>query len=123
MKGHTFVHDHYSPEVGESPIGHAAAVLGGLVTMAIGLGLVLTVALLPVGLVVATVLTLLFLPALYVAWYRSLQAERSHGDDRESCGRGDRHDVHPGHRDVRRGFRRDGPGAPVRMDQKRGLSR
>jgi hypothetical protein len=52
MKGHTFVHDHYSPAVGESPTGHAAAMLGGLVMMAAGLGLVFTVALLPVGLVV-----------------------------------------------------------------------
>jgi hypothetical protein len=52
MNAHTFVHDHYSPEVGESPTGHAAAMLSGLVMMVAGLGLVLTVALLPVGLVV-----------------------------------------------------------------------
>jgi hypothetical protein len=52
MKGHTFVHTHYSPELGESPTGHAAAILGGLVLMAAGIGLVFTVALMPVGLVV-----------------------------------------------------------------------
>ena len=52
MKAHSFVHDHYSTEVGESPAGHAAAILGGLVMMVAGLGLALTVALLPVGLVV-----------------------------------------------------------------------
>jgi hypothetical protein len=52
MKAQTFVHDHYSPQVGESPTGHAAAILGGLVLMAAGLGLMFTVALLPVGLVV-----------------------------------------------------------------------
>jgi hypothetical protein len=52
MKAPPFVHDHYSPEVGESPIGHAAAILAGLVMMVVGLGLALTVAMLPVGLVV-----------------------------------------------------------------------
>ena len=52
MKAHSFVHDHYSTEVGELPPGHAAAMLGGLVMMVAGLGLSLTVALLPVGLVV-----------------------------------------------------------------------
>jgi hypothetical protein len=52
MKAHAFVHEHYSPAAGESPTGHAAAVLGGLVMMVAGLGLALTVALLPVGLVV-----------------------------------------------------------------------
>jgi hypothetical protein len=51
-KAHTFVHDHYSLEAGESPTGHAAAILGGVVMMAGGLALAFTVALLPVGLVV-----------------------------------------------------------------------
>ena len=53
MKAPTFVHDHYSAGVGESPTGHAAAILGGLITMAVGTGFVLTVALLPVGIVVS----------------------------------------------------------------------
>jgi hypothetical protein len=52
MKAQTFIHNHYSTQVGESPTGHAAAVLGGLVMMVAGLGLVFTVALLPVGIVV-----------------------------------------------------------------------
>jgi hypothetical protein len=52
MKAHTFVHDHYSPEVGESPTGHAVAILTGVVMMMVGLALVLTVAMLPVGVVV-----------------------------------------------------------------------
>jgi hypothetical protein len=52
MKAHTFVHDHYSPEVGESPTGHAAAILGGFVLMVVGIGIAFTVALLPVGVVV-----------------------------------------------------------------------
>ena len=41
MKAHTFVHDHYSLGAGESPTGHAAAILGGLVMIVAGLGLVL----------------------------------------------------------------------------------
>ena len=48
MKAQTFAHNHYFA-AGESPTGHAAAVLGGLAMMAAGLGLVLKVALLPVG--------------------------------------------------------------------------
>ena len=44
--------DHYPPAAGESPIGHAAAILAGLVMMAVGVGLAFTVALLPVGVVV-----------------------------------------------------------------------
>ena len=52
MKAHTFVHDHYSPDVGESPTGHAAAILGGVAMMVVGLGLALSVAFLPVGVVV-----------------------------------------------------------------------
>jgi hypothetical protein len=52
MKASTFVHDHYSVDAGESPTGHAAAMLVGLVMMTGGLGLALTVAFLPVGIVV-----------------------------------------------------------------------
>jgi len=52
MKAHTFVRDHYSLAGGESPTGHAAAILGGLVAMAVATGLMLTVALLPVGIVI-----------------------------------------------------------------------
>ena len=55
MKGHTFVHDHYSLDAGESPTGHALAILGGLVLMAVGVGLAFTVALFPVGLVVGLI--------------------------------------------------------------------
>jgi hypothetical protein len=52
MKAHAFVHEHYSREVGESPVGHALAILCGLAMMGVGVGLLFTVALLPVGLVV-----------------------------------------------------------------------
>ena len=55
MKAHTFIHDHYSLDAGESPTGHALAILGGLVLMAIGIGLALSVALLPVGIVVGLI--------------------------------------------------------------------
>lgn len=60
MAAHTFVHDHYSPEVGESPTGHAAAMLVGLVMMAAGIGLACTVALLPIGVVVGLLGLLVF---------------------------------------------------------------
>jgi predicted CXXCH cytochrome family protein len=46
---HSFVHDHYSVGAGESPTGHAAAILGGVILMTAGVGLVYTVALLTVG--------------------------------------------------------------------------
>ena len=52
MKAQSFIRDHYSVEAGESPTGHAAAILAGLVMMVAGAGLVLTVAFLPVGVVV-----------------------------------------------------------------------
>jgi hypothetical protein len=52
MKAHAFVHDHYSAEAGESPVGHALSVLAGLAMMGVGVGLLFTVALLPVGVVV-----------------------------------------------------------------------
>src|SRR5438046_6165919 len=52
MKAHTFVHDHYSLDAGESPTGHALAIMGGLLLVAVGVGLALTVALLPVGVVI-----------------------------------------------------------------------
>ena len=60
MKAQTFVHDHYSAEVGESPTGHAAAVLGGILLMVVGVAVVATVALLPVGLVIGLLGLLIF---------------------------------------------------------------
>jgi hypothetical protein len=65
MKAHTFVPDHYSPDVGESPTGHAMATLGGLVLMAAGVGLVFTVAMLPVGVVVGLLGLLIFGAGVY----------------------------------------------------------
>ena len=52
MRAQTFVHDHYSAEIGESPVGHAAAILAGLLLMVLGGGVAATVAMLPVGLVI-----------------------------------------------------------------------
>jgi hypothetical protein len=60
MKAQTFVHDHYSAEVGESPAGHAAAVLGGIILIVAGAGIAATVALLPVGLVIGLLGLLIF---------------------------------------------------------------
>jgi hypothetical protein len=36
MKAQSFIHRHYSRELGESPTGHAAAILAGFVLMAVG---------------------------------------------------------------------------------------
>jgi hypothetical protein len=49
MKVHAFLQRHYSPELGESPIGHAAAILSGLTLMAVGGAMVATVVLVPLG--------------------------------------------------------------------------
>jgi hypothetical protein len=47
-----FVHRHYSQAVGESPTGHAVAVLAGLVLIAIGVALVVSVVFLPAGIAI-----------------------------------------------------------------------
>ena len=52
MSVHTFLHRHYSPQVGESPTGHALAIVTGAAMMAAGLGLALSVVFLPVGTVI-----------------------------------------------------------------------
>ena len=49
MKVHAFLYNRYSPDLGESPIGHAAAVLSGLTLIAIGGVMVATVVLVPLG--------------------------------------------------------------------------
>ena len=51
MSVRSFVRRHYSPEVGESPIGHAAAILAGLMLLALGGGLVALVVFVPAGVV------------------------------------------------------------------------
>jgi|SRR5581483_7092540 len=52
MTAHTFVHDHYSADVGESPTGHAVAILAGLLLILIAIGLAMTIAFLPVAVTV-----------------------------------------------------------------------
>jgi hypothetical protein len=49
MKIQAFLYRHYSPVLGESPVGHAAAVLAGLTLLAIGAAMVATVVLVPLG--------------------------------------------------------------------------
>lgn len=44
-----FIHRHYSPVLGESPTGHAIAILAGLVLMVIGAALVVSMVFLPAG--------------------------------------------------------------------------
>lgn len=47
-----FIHRHYSPAVGESPTGHAIAVLAGLILIVIGAALVVTVVFMPAGIAI-----------------------------------------------------------------------
>jgi hypothetical protein len=57
-----FFHRHYSTAVGESPTGHAVAVLAGLALIVIGTALIVSVVFMPAGVVIA-VLGLLILGA------------------------------------------------------------
>jgi hypothetical protein len=52
MSVHTFLHRHYSSQVGESPAGHAIAIITGAALVAVGIVLALSVAFLPIGTVV-----------------------------------------------------------------------
>ena len=47
-----FIHRHYSTAAGESPGGHAVAVLAGLVLIAIGAALFMSVVFLPAGIAI-----------------------------------------------------------------------
>jgi hypothetical protein len=60
MQVQNFIHRHYSAAVGESPAGHAIAILVGLVLIAVGGGLVASVVFLPAGIAIGVlgVLTL-----------------------------------------------------------------
>ena len=60
MTVHNFFHRHYTSAVGESPAGHAIAILAGLVLIAVGGGLVASVVFLPAGIAIGVlgVLTL-----------------------------------------------------------------
>ena len=60
MSVQSFVRRHYSRNAGESPIGHATAILGGLTLVAIGAGLIASVVFIPVG-VTLSILGLLIL--------------------------------------------------------------
>jgi len=57
-----FFHRHYSPAVGESPTGHAVAVLAGLALIVIGAALVVSVVFMPAGIAIG-VLGILILGA------------------------------------------------------------
>ena len=60
MRVPAFVHRHYPPDAGESPVGHALAVLAGLVLMTIGAALAASLILLPLGSVIGLVGVMLF---------------------------------------------------------------
>jgi small-conductance mechanosensitive channel len=60
MSVQAFIHRHYSPDVGESPVAHALAVLVGLVLMTIGAALAASLILLPLGSVIGLVGIMLF---------------------------------------------------------------
>jgi membrane-bound ClpP family serine protease len=55
-----FIHRHYSPAVGESPTGHAIAVLAGLALIVIGAALVVSVVFLPAGIAIGVLGVLMF---------------------------------------------------------------
>ena len=48
-----FMRRHYSSAVGESPVGHAAAILAGLTLVVIGAGLIMSVVFVPLGVTIA----------------------------------------------------------------------
>ncbi len=52
MIAQDFIHRHYSTAVGESPAGHVVAVLAGLLLIAIGAALVVSVVFLPAGIAI-----------------------------------------------------------------------
>lgn len=52
MNVHAFLHRHYSPKVGESPGGHAIAIVTGGTMMVAGTGLAMSIVFLPVGAVI-----------------------------------------------------------------------
>ncbi len=52
MRMRAFLHDHYSAQVGESPVGHALSVIAGIVLMVIGSYLVFDLPFLPLGIVI-----------------------------------------------------------------------
>ena len=60
-----FIHRHYSSAVGESPTGHAVAVLAGLALIAIGAGLVVSVVFLPAGIAIGVLGVLIFGAGLF----------------------------------------------------------
>jgi hypothetical protein len=51
MRAHAFLHHHFSPLAGESPVGHAAAIVVGLTLALIGAMLIASVVVIPVGIV------------------------------------------------------------------------
>jgi hypothetical protein len=57
---HDFIHRHYSPAVGESPAGHVIAVLAGLLLIAIGAALVVSIVFLPAGIAIGILGVLIF---------------------------------------------------------------
>ena len=60
MTVHDFIHRHYSPAVGESPAGHAVAILAGLALIVIGAALVVSVVFVPAGIAIGVLGVLIF---------------------------------------------------------------
>ena len=54
-----FIHRHYSPALGESPTGHAIAIVAGLGLTVIGGGLIASIVFLPAGIAIAVLGVLL----------------------------------------------------------------
>ncbi len=74
MRVHAFLHRHYSAQVGESPAGHAIAIVIGGALMAGGAGLAVSVVFLPVGVVIGLLGTFLFTEGVFGHIGRPLKA-------------------------------------------------
>ena len=65
MTVQSFIYRHYSPGVGESPTGHAVAVLAGLALIAIGAALIVTIVFLPAGIAIGVLGVLILRAGLF----------------------------------------------------------
>ncbi len=73
MRVHAFLHRHYSAQVGESPVGHAIAIVIGAGMMAMGVGLALSMVFLPIGVVIGLLGTFIFAEGVFAHIERPLK--------------------------------------------------
>jgi hypothetical protein len=73
MSVQAFLHRHYSAQVGESPTGHALAIVIGIAMMAVGIGLAFSVVFLPVGIVIGALGTFILAQGVFAHIERPLK--------------------------------------------------